>query len=164
MSSKAIKMKIIQLILISLLAISCEKEYFPDKNAYRDPNLVGTWVRLEQLYSDNPTIEIYNDDGYCGGTISYNNAQSNYNITFQDIDGLWYVEQACESNGIPYNRIYSQKRFRNGIWEHTEEYFFKGDTLFLRDLRYDWDTLVKYKYQLIYNGPNFVGVDSSGVE
>lgn len=153
-------MKKVLLILSIVFLNACEKEYFPDENAYRDEALFGTWIRLQQLNENNPSVQVYNEDGYCGGTISFNNAQSDYNIAFQGIDGIWYVEKANSSNGYQFNRIQSQKRFRNGIWKTTEEYYLSNDTLYLRDLRYDWDTLVKYKYQLKYDGPNYVGLDS----
>lgn len=153
-------MKAILIFCLAIFLIACDKEYFPDENKYRDERLLGTWIKLEELNSSNPTIKVYNNDGYCGATTSYNNEQSNFEIAFQNIDGIWHVKQANDNNNFKYNRIYSQKRFRNGIWQHTEEYYFQNDTLFLRDLRYDWDTLVKYKYQLIYDGPTYIGIDS----
>ncbi len=56
--------------------------------------------------------------------------------------------------------------FYYGRWEHSEEYYLSAnnDTLFLRDLRYDWDTLVLYKHQLIYDGPNYIGIDSTQIK
>ncbi len=148
-------------LILSIFLLACEKEYFPQKDAYRDAALFGTWVRLHQLNIGNNSVEVYNEDGYCGGTISYKNAQSNNQIAFQGIDGIWHVEQVNNKNDLKYNRIHSQKRFRNGIWKHTEDYFFINDTIFLRNIRYGvWDTLIKYKYQLKYDGPNYVGLDS----
>jgi hypothetical protein len=143
------------LILSLVFLLACEKEYFPDPNAYRDSNLFGTWIRLQFLReeADNPLV--FDSQGYCGSTVGFINSNTN-ELSYQDIDGIWYVEERTSKN----NLIHSKKRFRNGIWEHTEEYYFQNDTLFLRDLRYDWDTLVKYKYQLEYDGPNYVGLDS----
>jgi len=154
-------MKNYVLVFSLLFLLACEKEYFPDPNAYRDETLVGTWVSLQFLNSSYLTVLVFTQQGYCGRTSSYINAQSNYKIAFQDIDGIWYVEQTNNENNLQYNRIHSQKRFRNGIWKHTEEYYFQGDTLFLRNISYkEWDTLIKYKYQLIYDGPKYIGLDS----
>jgi hypothetical protein len=156
-------MKNIKLYLtaIMFIFIACEKEYIPVENAFRDEALFGTWIRLQHLDSNHPTVEVYNEQGYCGRTSSFSNAQSNNQIAFQGIDGIWHVEKANNENIFQYNRIQSQKRFRNGIWEHTEEYYFQNDTLFLRNIRYDdWDTLVKYKYQLIYDGPKYIDLDT----
>lgn len=147
-------------LFTSLFLLACEKEYFPDENSYRDEALFGTWIRLQLINTENPSIEVYTEEGYCGSSVSYNNAQSNYEVSFQGLNGIWYVEEKDTKNDFEHNRIHSKNRFRKGIWEHTEEYYFKNDTLFLRDLRYEWDTLVKYKYQLKYDGPNYVGLDS----
>ena len=147
------------ILFLSLIFLSsCFKEYYPEKNAYRDKELFGTWIRLSQLTSDNPYVYTYTEEGYYGFVdqlMKFDKFTNYYNL-----EGIWYVEKANSNNDYDYNRIFSQKRFRNGLWRHTEEYYIKNDTLFLRDLRFDWDTLVKYNYQLIYDGPNFVRVDS----
>ncbi|ODT56152.1 MAG: hypothetical protein BGP01_08310 [Paludibacter sp. 47-17] len=147
--------------LICLFA--CEKEYFPEPNAYRDEALFGTWKRLgenNEIYET--AVEVYTEQGYCGGTIGFNNAQSNYKTAFQNIDGIWYVEKANSTNGYQFNRIHSQSYLRSKFfWKDTQEYYIQNDTLFLRKLDDTCtDTLVKYKYQLKYDKTKFVGLDS----
>jgi len=145
--------------LVFLLA--CEKEYFPDASAYRDKSLFGTWIRLGQLNNENPSVDIFYNNGYCGASTSYSNAQSNNKIAYQGLYGVWYNELADSTKGFQYNRIHSQNRFRNGIWKRTEEYYFKKDTLFLRELGNNKsDTLIRYKYQLIYDKTKYTGLDS----
>ena len=151
-------MKKVSLILIAILFVACDKEYYPDGNAYRDSNLYGTWIRLFELNNDDTqTLQVYTEEGYCGDTYKIPNANK-----YISVDGIWYVEQT--NNNLACNRIHSQKRFRNGIYKHKIDYFFHGkDTLFQKN-DYDdvskWDTLIRYKYQLIFDGPDYVGLDS----
>lgn len=142
-----------------LVLTSCDKEYFPDDKKFRDSSLFGTWIKVQSVNDELPTVFVYNSKGYCGGTTAFINSNTS-ELSYQNIDGIWYVEERNAEN----NLIHSQKRFRNGIWEHTEEYYFQNDTLFLRDLSYDWDTLVLYKHQLIYDGPDYVEIDSTWIE
>jgi len=150
------------MIFSLVFLFACEKEYFPDPNAYRDEALFGTWIRL-QLHRkkvDNPLV--FNSQGYCGSTVSFNNAQSNYKTAFQSIDGIWYIEKANSTNGYQFNRIHSQSYLRSKyFWKDTEEYYIQNDSLILRDLDNNYtDTLVKYKYQLKYDKTKYVGLDS----
>jgi len=156
-------MKYVIMFFSLILLFACEKEYFPDPNAYRDEALFGTWKRLGELNEKYQTsVEVFTEQGYCGSTISFNNAQSNYKTAFQSIDGIWYIEKANPTNGYQFNRIHSQSYLRSKFfWKDTQEYCIQNDFLFLRDLENNYtDTLVKYKYQLKYDKTKYVGLDS----
>ena len=147
-------MKKVSLILIVILFAACDKEYYPDGNAYRDSNLYGTW--MYPIHNDDTYLYVYTEEGYCGDTYKINANK------YKGIDGIWYVEQT--NNNLTYSRIHAQKRFRYGIYKHKIDYFFQGkDTLFQKfdyDDNSKWDTLIRYKYQLIFDGPDYVGLDS----
>ena len=143
-------------LLIVIFFVACVKEYYPDGNAYRDSNLHGTWIRLFELNNDDiQTLQVYTEEGYCGDTYKIPNSKK-----YMTIHSIWYVEQT--NNNLTYNRIHEQERFRKG--KYKIDYFFHGkDTLFQKK-DYDddskWDTLIRHKYQLIYDGPYYVGLDS----
>ncbi len=148
-------------IISVLFLMSCNKEYFPEEEAYRDPNLIGTWISLFQLRNNaSPTVLVFLNSGYCGETTDISK-----NGNFESVDGIWYVEKMDDNSELKYNKIHKKKRFRHGRYNHQVDYYFseKNDTLFCHYTSYEagkWDTMMKYKYQLIFDGPEYVGIDS----
>lgn len=144
------------LVIFTLLLFGCNEEYFPEEGAFRDSYLYGTWIRVTDLKDSIDYVEVFTEEGYCGGSSSYSNAQSNYNLAYQGLGGIWFVVEKTTGENV----IHSKNRFRYGKWNHSEEYYFEGDTLILNDAVDGWEKLVKYKLQLIYDGYKYIGYDS----
>lgn len=159
-------MKIFCFIVIAILAFSCEDTiHYPNENSYRDSALCGTWYSndsIEVLTRGDilRRFYVFESGGYYGqvfGTVE---------TGFEDLGFIWEINELSESNKWIYNQIYEYP-----IYEHWKKktsdnnYFYNCflDTLVLYNQdNIPYDTLHKYiGYQLIYDGPNYVGIDST---
>jgi len=134
-----------------LLFVSCNKEYFPDEDAYRDADLAGTWSFINNT-EDYSVYEVFTIDGYMGEVQFTENYSSKNSLS------------AIYSNNSEDSIIFEHSRFRNGNYSRKLLYdlSLNRDTLFLKKQpdNEKWDTLVRSKYQLIYAGSKFVRVDT----
>lgn len=134
-----------------LLFASCDKEYFPDEDAYRDTDLVGTWSFVNKV-EDYPVYEVFTSEGYMGEVAYTENYSSKNSLS------------AIYSTNSEDSIVYEHSRFRNGKYSRKLLYklSLNKDTLLLeKQLDTEkWDTLLRSKYQLIYDGPHFVRVDT----
>jgi len=158
-------MKLLFFISTIILFVACDKEYYPSENTYKDPDLCYTWVRtnlLESafLFKDNiePQVDVFTEKGYISTVSLINN-----NEKYESLEGIWFAEKLNSENRLTYNRYHEQKRFRNGMYNHSFDYYLSEgkDTLFRkREGENKWDTLIKFNYQLMYDGPTFIKKDS----
>jgi hypothetical protein len=138
------------LILSLVFLLACEKEYFPDPNAYRDKALFGTWLYINNTES-YPVLKVFTEDGYMGKVFFTNN--------YSSANSLGAIYSTNSDNDI----IYEHSQFRKGIYSREVKYrTITYDTLLLEKKldEQEWDTLVRYRYQLKYDGPKYVGLDS----
>ncbi|WP_235208377.1 hypothetical protein, partial [Saccharicrinis fermentans] len=149
------------LYLFLLFFTSCEpKEFFPDPNSQRDENLFGTWRNIDTPKADSSFV-IFTSTGYYGNTSFINNNQ----ITgFTNLDGLWYNLTIYGLNDIgKYYTASTSKHWTNGRWESESYYILNetNDTLYLGSSKDNLnDIYIRNDYQLIYDGPDYVGIDS----
>ncbi len=153
---------IFYIIIIVFIFNSCNKEYFPEENACRDSDLFGTW----QLIGQDTIIIVFTEAGYYDIVNYYEN--DNFK-GYTNLDGIWHISKKYDTStdlGEIYSRSTNSNLSHRG-WERYEDYKFsiKKDTLFKKlKSSTDFEIFTRYKQQLIYDGPNFVRVDSSGVE
>lgn len=152
---------IISIILSSLF--SCEKIYYPDENAYRDPDLIGTWQKPSKI---DTILMVFTNEGY--RDIVYYIDNDNY-TGYTGLAGIWHITQQIDKNnnvGVIYSRS-TNSNFSHRGWERYEDYYFSPnkDTLYkkIQSSSY-YDAYTKYRLQLIYEGGGWVGIDSTKQE
>ena len=150
-------------VLLILLFISCNKEYFPDEKDYRDSQLIGTWSDI----ADNETIIVFETSGYYDN-VNYVNNEDYTGYTC--LGGIWETTKKREesTNGIGeiYCRSNSSNLSHTG-WKSYKDYKFSVnyDTLYLKDnSSTDFILFAKHKDQLKYDGPDFVDIDQRQTE
>lgn len=158
-------MKYLSIICVFLLFASCEpEEFFPDPNADRDENLFGTWRNIDTHKADSSFI-VFSSIGYYGSTSFINNNQIK---GFTNLDGLWHNLTIYNLNDIgQYYTAGTSKHWTNGRWESESYYMLSetNDTLYLGSTKENLtDIYVRNDYQLIYDGPDYVGIDSTEIE
>ncbi len=159
------KQKQLILVLVDLNAIvACRKEYFPDLNALRDENLIGTWRHIDSPQADSSFI-VFTKEGYYGSTYWVNNAQLR---AFVNLDGIWQNTSiaSAQTTGQIYTAATS-KHWTHQRWTSENYYMMSltNDTLYLGSD--DWnlkDIYIRNNYQIIYDGPNYIGIDSGKFE
>lgn len=154
-------MKNYVLVLSLLFLLACEKEYFPDPNAYRDEALVGTWIYSSDDFKDSVII-VFTKQGYYDIVNQIKNAQI---IKYTNLGGIWHISKRIEDNyglGEIYSRSTSSSLSNKG-WERYEDYKMSTtkDSLFIKGKNEEkFRIYLKYRFQLRYDGPNYVGLDS----
>jgi hypothetical protein len=156
------KKTILYLTAIVFIFIACEKEYIPDEDAYRDSNLIGTWKSSYIIDpNDSSGLFVFTQDGYAESTYWINNDQLK---GFKDLSGLWHNITEPDEKGIgKFYHASIYKHWTNGRWEKEKYYRVIGnqDTLLLgSEYNKLTDTLIWNSYQLKYNGPKYVSIDS----
>jgi len=147
-------MKKITIIISVLLLMSCNKEYFPEKDAFLDPKLIGTWSYIN-VKEDYPVLQVFTKEGYTGRIDFVENYSKEKSLIV-----IYYNEHKDN-----VSLIYERSRFKWGRFKSEVEYYVSdnSDTLFYKR-EYDdngkYDTLIKYDYQLIFDGPEYIGIDS----
>lgn len=158
-------------IVISLLAFSCEDIiHYPNENSYRDSALFGTWYSKDSILvqTKGDTLRrffFYEPNGYYGQVFG------TADTDFETLGFIWEVNKLSESNKWIYNQIHEYPIYENWKKKTSDNSYFYNSTEFLDTLvlynrdNIPYDTLYKYMgYQLIYDGPDYVGVDSTGIE
>ncbi|QQS51054.1 MAG: hypothetical protein IPM71_16045 [Bacteroidota bacterium] len=154
-------MKKVFFVLSIVFLLACEKEYFPDVNAYRDEALFGTWINRSDDFNDSVII-VFTRQGYYDIVNPMENAPT---IKYTDLDGIWHISKKIEENssiGEIYSRSTSSNLSNKG-WERLEDYRVSNsmDTLFKKGKNEDkYLIFLKYRFQLIYDGARYVGIDS----
>ncbi len=149
------------LILSMVFLLACEKEYFPDANAYRDEALFGTWINRSDDLKDS-IILVFTKQGYYDIVNPTVNALT---IKYTNLDGIWHISQKIDektSIGEIYSRSTSSNLSHKG-WERFENYRFSSsmDTLYKKGKNEGkYLVFLKFRFQLEYDGPNYVGLDS----
>jgi len=153
----------ILVVSLSLTFMSCEpKEFYPDINSIRDPNLIGTWRYLTDFNpEDSSGLFVFTIEGYADGTYWVNNQQMK---GFFDLGGLWYNIQLPDDNEI--GEVYHASRYDSWQMRRWESNFYyklssNKDTL-LKGRKYNLftDTLVWNEYQLVFEGADYIRIDT----
>ncbi len=160
-------MKVIYLLTICLLAYSCEETiHYPNKNAYRDSVLVGTWYSNDSIIvlANGDILRrfyVYEQSGYYGQVLGSGETK------FENLGFIWEVSKTNESNNWKYNQIHEYHVYENWKKKVLDRHYFYDisefkDTLILYSLdNIPYDTLYKYpSYQLIYDDYVYAGIDS----
>jgi hypothetical protein len=155
------KKMIISTIAFAFMVMSCEKEYFPDENDYRDQALIGTWI-YRSVNSQDSVIMVYTKEGY------YDVVNPIYvkDIPgFSNLGGIWHVTKKIEGNselGEIYSRSTSSNLSTRG-WEHYQDYKLSNnnDSLFIKEKNQDsFEIYTKFYLQLNYDGPKYIDLDT----
>lgn len=152
----------------TMLLSGCEtKEYYPDINAERDVNLFGTWRFVDSSPQDS-SLYVFTSDGYVGSSYFVDNDQI---YGFTNLYLLWKNVELIGADG--WGKIYVAET--SSSWQkmrsENEEYYKlseNNDTLYLAyiDLKTkesDKDSpsiLVRNDYQLLFDGPFFIEIDT----
>ena len=157
-------------VIVCVLAItSCEpKEYLPDLNATRDIDLFGTWRSIE-VPIDDSSFYVFTDEGYVGSTYYVNNAQLE---GFTNLYQIWKNTESVGNDG--WGKVYIADASSHWTMRRNEneEYYRLSeskDTLYLvyinlktKEANFDEPSIfMKNDFQLVYNGPTYVGIDSA---
>lgn len=148
---------------------ACEaEEHFPDTNAYRDADLFGTWKSIHSSPNDS-SLYVFTNKGYVGPTSYVNNAQLK---GFFGLQSIWHNIEGVADDG--WGKIYIADGSSSWtMMRNVNEKFYRlsesKDTLFLVYIslktkqadKENPDIFLKNSYQLIFDGPRYVGIETS---
>jgi hypothetical protein len=147
---------------------ACEaEEHFPDVNASRDADLFGTWKSIHSSPNDS-SLYVFTNKGYVGSTSYVNNAQIK---GFTNIHEIWHNIEGVADDG--WGKIYiadgssSWTKMRN-VGEKFYRLSESKDTLYLASVslktkqadKENATVFVKNSYQLIFDGPRYIGIET----
>lgn len=154
-------MKKIHILFVLLLCLfSCEEIYYPDENAYRDPDVIGTWQGVP--FDNDDALLVFTEQGY----YDYVNYINNDNYTgYTGLAGIWEVSEKIDSStniGQLHTKC-TTKNFTTKGWEYYEDYYFSSnkDTLYIGLNLDNFEAYTKYHLQLIYEDTGWIGIDST---
>ena len=161
-------MKYVIMLFSLVFFLACEpEEHFPDVNAYRDAELIGTW-RIKDASSKDSTFYVFTSHGYTGSTSYINNAQIK---GFTNLTEIWHNIEGIADDG--WGKIYladgsSSWTMKRNVNEKYYKLTESKDTLYLASVSLKTkqankdkpSVFVKNRYQLIFDGPKYVGIDS----
>ncbi len=165
-------MKTENIFLIFFLVIvfaGCEpKEYFPDVNAERDADLFGTWRSIDDLSSEDSSFYVFTNQGYVGSTSYINNAQIK---GFTNLYQIWHNIESIAEDGWGKVFIGDASSYWTMRRNENEKYYRLSeskDTLYMSYVNLKTkkankekpDIFIKNSYQLLFDGPNYLGIDS----
>lgn len=152
-------MKFFYLIVAVLLLLSCEEdEYFPDENALRDENLIGTWKNVLRSPQDSNCI-VFTKDGYYGSF----DVSKGYNT---ELYSLWHniTLPTDSSEGLFYTTATSGPKKTSKRGEYQEYYRFSkhNDTLFIlnQNTVRSPSIYLRSSYQLVFDKQYYIGLSA----
>ncbi len=161
-------MKYVIMFFSIIFLFACEaEEHFPDVNTYRDADLFGTWRLIDSSPNDS-SLYVFTNKGYVGSTSYLKNAQPK---GFTNLDCLWHNTESIGKDGwgkIFETDIYTSWTKTRFVGENYYRLSESKDTLYLAYINLKTkqadkgksSIFVKNSYQLIFDGPKYVGIDS----